>query len=346
MTTIHKKDNYILQVNELRTSFFTEKSEVKAVDGVTFSVPEGKTVGLVGESGSGKSVSSLSILRLIDEPGKIIGGEIIFNGEDLLNKNEEQMRKIRGNEISMIFQEPMTSLNPTLTIGQQIGEVYKIHQGLRKKESYAKTIEMLKLVGIPAPEKRIRQYPYELSGGMRQRVMIAMALACNPSLLIADEPTTALDVTIQAQILEIIKNLQQQLRMSVLLITHDLGVVHETCDYVAVMYCGKIVEYADVHNIFSHPKHPYTVGLLNSLPPHDMDIKGDLPVIKGAVPSPENMPKGCRFAPRCNYVSEICNSLPPLIVGENGNQARCWIYSDEWDGSEVNVDANFKERNS
>lgn len=346
MTSIHEKDDYILQVNELKTSFFSEKGEVKAVDGVTFSVPAGKTVGLVGESGSGKSVSSLSILRLINEPGKIVGGEIIFKGENLLNKSEEQMRKIRGNEISMIFQEPMTSLNPTLTIGQQIGEVYKTHQGLKKKQSNEKVIEMLKLVGIPAPEKRIRQYPYQLSGGMRQRVMIAMALACNPNLLIADEPTTALDVTIQAQILELIKNLQQELQMSVLLITHDLGVVYETCDYVAVMYCGKIVEYADSNNLFSQPRHPYTVGLLNSLPPHDMDIEGDLPVIKGTVPSPENMPKGCRFAPRCKYASDICDSLPPLTMDENGNQIRCWIYSDKWDGQEVDVNANFKERNS
>lgn len=338
--------DFVLKVNDLQTSFFTEKMEVKAVDGVTFAIPKGKTVGLVGESGSGKSISSLSILRLIKEPGKIVGGEILFNGKNLLDFTEEQMRKIRGNEISMIFQEPMTSLNPTLTIGQQIGEVYKVHQGMNKRQANKQAIEMLKLVGISSPEKRIKQYPYELSGGMRQRVMIAIALACNPDLLIADEPTTALDVTIQAQILSLMKDLQKQLGMSVLLITHDLGVVHETCDYVAVMYCGKIVEYADVKTIFSHPKHPYTIGLLNSLPPHETDLEGDLPVIKGSVPSPENMPSGCRFAPRCPFASDVCQTLPPLTADEKGNQTRCWIYSKEWDGSEVDIHAYYEKGNA
>lgn len=332
--------NNILEVNNLRTSFFTEELEVKAVDGITFSLPRGKTVGLVGESGSGKSITSLSIMRLINKPGKIVDGEILFNGENLLAKSESAMRHIRGKDISMIFQEPMTSLNPTFTIGQQISESYKIHEKLGKKEARQRSIEMLKLVGIPSPEKRIDQYPHELSGGMRQRVMIAIALACNPELLIADEPTTALDVTIQAQILELIKDLQKELDMSVLLITHDLGVVAETCDYVAVMYCGKIVEYADVKSIFKNPKHPYTVGLINSLPPHDRDIEDDLPVIKGSVPSPAEMPEGCRFAPRCQFASEICKKLPNLTTNEDGNQTRCWIYSDEWDGDpEVNVHA-------
>src|SRR5699024_10112924 len=269
MVTESSSIDNILEVKDLRTSFFTEEQEVKAVDGVTFSLPRGKTVGLVGESGSGKSITSLSIMRLVDNPGKIIGGEILFNDENLLDKTASQMRDIRGKDVSMIFQEPMTSLNATYTVGQQISEAYKIHEGLRKKEARHRSIEMLKLVGIPSPEKRIDQYPHELSGGMRQRVMIAIALACTPDLLIADEPTTALDVTIQAQILELIKDLQDKLNMSVLLITHDLGVVAETCDYVAVMYCGKIVEYADVRTIFNNPKHPYTVGLLNSLPPHD-----------------------------------------------------------------------------
>ncbi|RLL47901.1 ABC transporter ATP-binding protein [Oceanobacillus piezotolerans] len=331
----------ILEIKNLQTSFYTRDFEVKAVDDVTFSIPRQKTLGIVGESGSGKSITSLSILRLIESPGKIIGGEILFKGKNLLGKSEAAMRKIRGNEISMIFQEPMTSLNPTMTIGQQISEAYKIHQGLQKKAATKHAIEMLKLVGIPSPEKRVKQYPFELSGGMRQRVMIAMALACNPDLLIADEPTTALDVTIQAQILELIKDLQSRLGMGVLLITHDLGVVAETCDYVAVMYCGQVVEYADKRSLFKDPKHPYTVGLMRSIPTHDRDLEGDLAVIKGTVPSPDEIPSGCRFAPRCSYATELCKSkLPDLQTYNDVNQIRCWIYSDEWDGdSEVNLHA-------
>ncbi|GAB3792747.1 ABC transporter ATP-binding protein [Virgibacillus kimchii] len=338
--TPHSYEN-ILEINELRTSFFTKDMEVKAVDGVTYALPKGKTLGVVGESGSGKSITALSILQLIEDPGKIVGGEIKFKGDNLLDKTEAQMRKIRGNEISMIFQEPMTSLNPTYTVGQQIGEAYKVHQGLGKKEARQRSIEMLKLVGIPSPEKRIDQYPHELSGGMRQRVMIAMALACDPELLIADEPTTALDVTIQAQILDLMNDLQDRLGMGILLITHDLGVVAETCDYVAVMYAGKIVEYADVETIFNNPQHPYTVGLMNSIPPSNEDIEGDLPIIKGTVPSPDEMPAGCRFSPRCPFATDLCrNNLPDLETDENGNQIRCWIYSDEWDGDpEVNVSA-------
>ncbi|MBP1970958.1 peptide/nickel transport system ATP-binding protein [Virgibacillus natechei] len=333
-------ENNLLELKDLQTSFFTKDIEVKAVDGVTFSLPKGKTLGVVGESGSGKSITSLSILRLIDEPGEIVGGEINFKGENLLDKKETEMRKIRGNEISMIFQEPMTSLNPTYTVGQQINESYMIHQGLGKKEARERSIEMLELVGIPSPKKRIDQYPHELSGGMRQRVMIAMALACNPDLLVADEPTTALDVTIQAQILDLIKDLQERLDMGVLFITHDLGVVAETCDYVAVMYGGQIVEYEDVKTLFNNPKHPYTVGLLNSIPPNDHDIEGDLPVIRGSVPSPADMPEGCRFAPRCPFATDLCREkLPELETDEHGNQIRCWIYTDEWDGDpEVNVD--------
>ncbi|WP_100009745.1 ABC transporter ATP-binding protein [Lentibacillus sediminis] len=338
------KDNSfenILEINGLRTSFFTEDLEVKAVDGVTYTLPKGKTLGVVGESGSGKSITALSILKLIEDPGKIVGGEIKFKGENLVDKKETEMRKIRGNEISMIFQEPMTSLNPTYTVGQQISESYKIHQGLGKKEARERSIEMLKLVGIPSPEKRIDQYPFELSGGMRQRVMIAIALACNPDLLIADEPTTALDVTIQAQILDLMNQLQEELGMGILLITHDLGVVAEVCDYVAVMYGGQIVEYADVKTLFEQPKHPYTVGLLNSIPPSDHDIEGELPIIQGQVPSPADMPKGCRFAPRCPFATDLCReNLPALETDEKGNQIRCWIYSDQWDGDpEVNVDA-------
>ncbi len=256
------ENDTILEVNNLRTSFFTEDGEVKAVDGVSFDVQKGKTLGIVGESGSGKSITSLSIMRLVNEPGKIVDGEILFKGEDLLQKSEREMRSMRGNVISMIFQEPMTSLNPVYTVGRQIAEAFEIHQGKSRKEALAEAKDLLQLVGIPSPEKRIHQYPHELSGGMRQRVMIAIALACTPDLLIADEPTTALDVTIQAQILELMKDLQNKLGMTVIMITHDLGVVAETCDHVAVMYCGKVVEYADVLSLFKKPKHPYTIGLL------------------------------------------------------------------------------------
>lgn len=323
----------ILQINNLRTSFFTGEGEVKAVDGVTLSVPKGDTVGVVGESGCGKSVMALSILRLVEKPGQIVGGEIIFNGQDILKKSEKEMRGIRGNNISMIFQEPMTSLNPVYTIGEQISESFRIHQNMGKKESYAKSYEMLKLVGIASPEKRIHQYPFELSGGMRQRVMIAMALACVPDLLIADEPTTALDVTIQAQILELVKELQKKLGMSVIIITHDLGIIAETCSNVAVMYCGSIVEYADVDALFGNPKHPYTVGLFNSLPRHDVD-KEELEAIKGSVPSPADMPQGCRFGPRCPHAIEKCSmNYPDLKQLENGRLVRCWMYTDGWKGS-------------
>jgi peptide/nickel transport system ATP-binding protein len=277
----------------------------------------------------------------VQEKLKVV--EILFDGKDLLQLSEKDMRKIRGNEISMIFQEPMTSLNPVFTIGEQISEVYQIHRNLSKREAKEKSIEMLKLVGIPSPEKRIDQYPHELSGGMRQRVMIAMALACNPKLLIADEPTTALDVTIQAQILRLIKELQEKLHMSVIFITHDLGVVAETCDYVAVMYCGKVVEFADVKTLFKNPQHPYTVGLLNSLPRHDIDQE-ELIAIKGNVPSPFEMPNGCAFAPRCPHASAICHTKEPELVPHlENNEIRCWIYSNEWDGNKE-VDVNGGQR--
>lgn len=326
----------ILEVRNLRTSFFTDEGEVKAVDGVDFSIEKGKTLGIVGESGSGKSITSLSILRLLQEPvGKIVGGEVIFKGENLLNKTKKQMMSIRGNNISMIFQEPMTSLNPTLTCGEQIAESIRIHQKLGRKEAMVKAIEMLNLVGIPSPDKRAKQFPFELSGGMRQRVMIAIALACNPELLIADEPTTALDVTIQAQILELIKKLQEDLGTSLMIITHDLGVVAEMCDKVAVMYCGKVVEYADVKTIFTEPKHPYTIGLLNSVPKHDEDVEGDLSVIYGQVPSPFKLPLGCRFAPRCPHAREICHSeLPELETMLGDDKVRCWMYTDKWESQE------------
>ncbi|QKS72916.1 ABC transporter ATP-binding protein [Paenalkalicoccus suaedae] len=338
----------IIHVDELQTSFFTERGEVKAVDGVTFDVPAGKTLGIVGESGSGKSITSLSIMRLIESPGETIGGSITFNGEDLLAKSEAQMRKIRGKEISMIFQEPMTSLNPVFTVGDQIAEAYQVHEGLSKKEALKKALGMLELVGIPSPKARLKAYPHELSGGMRQRAMIAIALACRPQLLIADEPTTALDVTIQAQILRLINGLQEELGMAVLLITHDLGVVAETCDYVAVMYAGKVVEYADVNTLFADPKHPYTVGLLKSLPRHDIDMEGeDLDVIKGMVPSPNELPEGCRFAPRCPFATELChNELPSLRDLNDKDQVRCWIYTDQWDGPEVNVQNDYSAAQS
>lgn len=333
----------ILRVNNLKTVFNTDKGEIQAVDGVSFAVPKGKTMGIVGESGSGKSITALSILRLLATNGHIKGGELLFKGQDLVKLTDKQMRNIRGNQISMIFQEPMTSLNPVFTVGQQISETLRIHKKLSKKEAMTQAVDMLKLVGIPSPDKRVKQYPYELSGGMRQRVMIAMALACNPEVLIADEPTTALDVTIQAQILELIKDLQNSLGMSVIMITHDLGVVAETCDYVAVMYAGQVVEYADVRTLFKNPKHPYTLGLLNSLPRHDIDQDKLIP-IKGVVPSPFEMPKGCRFAPRCPTATAHCNEKPPeLIEADDKGQIRCWMYTDEWDG-EVEVTLYGKKR--
>jgi peptide/nickel transport system ATP-binding protein len=325
------KNDVILAIKDMRTSFFTDDGEVKAVDGVSLSVPRGETIGVVGESGCGKSVMALSVLRLIPKPGKIIGGEILFKGEDILKKSEKEMLKIRGNQISMIFQEPMTSLNPVFTVGEQLRESFQTHQNMSKREALAQSVEMLKLVGIPTPQKRIHQYPFELSGGMRQRVMIAMALACTPELLFADEPTTALDVTIQAQILELIKELQARLGMSVIMITHDLGIVAETCNYVAVMYCGGVVEYADVRTLFNTPKHPYTLGLFNSLPRHDVD-KEELEAISGSVPSPSEMPEGCRFNPRCPYAEEICTKRFPDLISDGIRQIRCWMYTGEWKG--------------
>ena len=316
----------LIHVKDLRTSFFTPEGEVRAIDGVTFSIDEGKTLGLVGESGCGKSVTSLSIMRLIaSPPGKIVGGEIFYRGRDLLRLKNEEMRKIRGNEISMIFQEPMTSLNPVFTVGNQIGEAIKLHQGLGKKATRAKTIEMLRLVKIADPESRVDAYPHQLSGGMRQRVMIAMALSCNPSLLIADEPTTALDVTIQAQILELIKELQQKIGgMALLLITHDLGVVAEQADDVAIMYAGKLVEKAPALAIFTRPLHPYTVGLLHSLPGAGGAKKKRLDAIPGMVPSPLNLPSGCRFRDRCPKAAGICaEGEPELLEKETGHWVAC-----------------------
>ncbi|TBL73316.1 ABC transporter ATP-binding protein [Paenibacillus thalictri] len=321
----------ILEVRNLQTHFYTDEGISKAVDGIDFTLHKGETLGLVGESGCGKSITSLSILRLIAAPpGKIAGGEIRFRGDDLLKKTEAEMRLIRGNQISMIFQEPMTSLNPVYSVGEQIAEVFRHHQKLGRKEAWAQAVEMLRIVGIPSPEKRAGQEPFELSGGMRQRVMIAMAMACNPDILIADEPTTALDVTIQAQILDLMKRLQQQFGMGIIMITHDLGVVSETCDRVAVMYAGKIVEMTTAKRLFEQPKHPYTVGLLQSLPRTDRDQE-QLNAIPGSVPSPYQMPFGCRFAPRCEHAKHICHTaLPELTDLGDEDQVRCWMYTPEW----------------
>lgn len=324
--------NAILEVKNLKTYFYTSEGTGRAVDGVDFNVYENETFGLVGESGCGKSITSLSILKLIAPPGKIVEGEVIFKGEDLLKKNKTKMRGIRGNDISMIFQEPMTSLNPVFKVGEQIAEVYRLHQKLGREDAWERSIEMLKLVGIPEAEKRAAQYPYELSGGMRQRVMIAMALACSPGILIADEPTTALDVTIQAQILELMTRLQKEFGMSILLITHDLGVIYEMCDRVAVMYAGKIVEQTETKNLFKSPRHPYTAGLLNSLP----DLYGkdeDLEAIPGYVPDSRDLPDGCTFAPRCKYARDICRTEAPALsdLGD-GTLCRCLAYTGRWNG--------------
>lgn len=321
----------LLDIRNLRTYFYTEDGVVPAVDGVNLYIKPGETLGIVGESGCGKSVTSISTLRLVPSPpGKIMeGSEIIFKGKNLLKLSEKEMKKIRGNEISMIFQEPMTSLNPVFRIGDQISEVLLLHQGMTSAQAREKSIEMLKLVGIPRPEKVVDDYPHSLSGGMRQRAMIAMALACNPSLLIADEPTTALDVTVQAQILDLMKDLKNKINTSVMLITHNLGVVAETCERVVVMYAGKVVEEGSVFEIFEEPKHPYTVGLLNSIP----SVLGKherLDSIPGTVPNPLNMPKGCRFAPRCNKAMDICHrEQPELTTLGKERTVRCFLYKRE-----------------
>jgi oligopeptide/dipeptide ABC transporter ATP-binding protein len=311
-------------VRNLRTSFFTSEGEVRAVDGVTFDIEDGQTVGLVGESGCGKSVTALSMINLLaKDTGRIVGGEILYRGKNLVGLPEKDMRRIRGNEISMIFQEPMTSLNPVMTIGEQIAETVRLHQGASRRAAHARAIEMLDLVRIAEAQKRIGSYPHQLSGGQRQRVMIAMALACTPKLLIADEPTTALDVTIQAQILELIGELQLRLGMAVLLITHDLGVVAERADEVAVMYAGKIVESAKPEAIFSHPMHPYTVGLLNSMPGGGAPKKR-LPAIPGMVPNPLDWPTGCHFRDRCAHAEPRCaQAHPRLLEVETHHRVAC-----------------------
>lgn len=318
----------LLEVKNLKTDFKLKKGIVHAVDDVSFSIDKGEILAIVGESGSGKSVTSLSVMGLIREPGQIAGGEILFKDKDLTKLSTQELQKIRGDQISMIFQEPMTSLNPVYRIKDQLMESILTHTKMTKKEALEHSIKMLDLVGIPSAAKRANDYPHQMSGGMRQRVMIAMALSCHPELLIADEPTTALDVTIQAQILDLLQNLRSQLNMAVLLITHDLGVVAETAERVIVMYCGKIVEEAEVTSLFSAPKHPYTVGLLESIPKLEGDCER-LYMIKGMVPNPMQMPRGCAFSDRCDRCMEKCKEQMPALTECDGTKVRCFLYSDE-----------------
>ena len=324
------KKKELLKVNNLKTYFYTHEGIIKAVDAVSFSVNQGETLGIVGESGSGKSVTALSIMRLIpNPPGRIVGGEIIFEGRNLCSLGEKEMQKIRGRKISMIFQEPMTSLDPVFTIGHEITETILLHQNLSKQEAREKAIQMLEVVGIPDAARRMNNYPHELSGGMRQRIMIAMALSCNPALLIADEPTTALDVTIQSQILWLINDLKRKFNTAVLIITHDLGVISEMCDYVAVMYAGHVVEYTDVYTIFENPLHPYTKGLNRSIPRMDED-REKLESIKGMVPNLLHLPPGCPFHPRCEHAFERCfHEIPEFIEVEPYHLVKCHMVEKE-----------------
>lgn len=319
----------LIEVKNLVTEFKGKHGTAKAVNGVSFGINKGEILAVVGESGSGKSVTSLSIMGLLQENGRVSQGEILFNGEDLLKKSEAEMQAIRGNRIGMIFQEPMTSLNPVYRIKDQIMECIMTHNKISKKKALERTIEMLRIVGIPSPEQRANDYPHQMSGGMRQRVMIAMALSCNPDLLIADEPTTALDVTIQAQILELINNMRKKFNMSVLLITHDLGVVSETADRVIVMYCGQVVETAQVSSLFKNPMHPYTLGLLNSIPSMEDESDGPLYMIKGMVPNPLNMPSGCPFSDRCDRCMEKCKKSAPCLYPAGDHMVRCFLYDSE-----------------
>lgn len=315
----------VLSVENLKVIFNTYAGKVQAVNDVSFSLGKGEVLGIVGESGCGKSVTTSAIMGLIPSPpGQIPSGRIMFEGKDLIKMSEKELRSIRGNDISMIFQDPMTSLNPVLTVGLQLSETFMLHQGLSKKQALAKAVDMLRLVGIPAPESRVLQYPHQMSGGMRQRVMIAMALACNPKVLIADEPTTALDVTIQAQIIDLMKNLNRQLATSIILITHDLGVVATICHRVMVMYAGKAVEMAPLKELYAKPQHPYTWSLLRSVPRLDMK-KGSLESIAGQPPDLLSPPPGCTFMPRCRFAMEICKQPPELATVEEGHTCRCWL---------------------
>ncbi len=322
----------LLEVKNLSTYFYTDEGVVYALDDVSFDLDRGEALGIVGESGSGKSVTALSIIRLVQSPpGKIVAGEVLLDGDNLLTKSKAEMRHIRGEKISMIFQEPMTALNPVFTVGHQIMESILIHQHKTKKEAREQAIEMLRLVGIPAPEKRVDDYPHQMSGGMRQRVMIAIALCCNPQLLICDEPTTALDVTIQAQILELIRDIRERLGTSVILITHDLGVVAQVTDKVIIMYAGKVMEYGTVRQIFTDPLHPYTAALMRSIPVIGKQTER-LNVIRGMVPSLSKRPDGCLFHPRCDEACELCRTVrPDLINLPDGRQVRCHKYTDKWE---------------
>jgi len=315
-----------IEIRNLQTHFFTGEGVVKAVEGVSLSVAKGETLGVVGESGCGKSVTALSVLRLVAHPGRVVGGEILLDGIDLLSLSEDAMRGVRGNRVSMIFQEPMTSLNPVYRIGTQIMEAIRVHEKVSKAEARDRAIDVLRKVKIPSPEKRVDEYPHQLSGGMRQRVMIAMALSCGPEVLIADEPTTALDVTIQAQIMDLLDELQRDLRMSILLITHNLGLVADAADSIAVMYSGRVVEYADTRAVFAMPLHPYTHGLLRSVPVLGMSKKEKLSVIPGAVPNPLEAPTGCRFHPRCPLAIDRCKvEVPSLAEHVDGHFAACHL---------------------
>ena len=319
----------IFEIRGLKTQFFTSKGVVPAVDGVDITVRKGEAVGLVGESGCGKSMTAMSVMQLLKKPGRVVEGTIKLNGEDLLKMNKREINDIRGNRISMIFQEPMTALNPVYTIGKQAMEALMIHQKISKEEAKAKVIDMFAKVGIPEPERRFSVYPHQLSGGLRQRVMIAMAMICNPELMIADEPTTALDVTIEAQILYLMNQLQKEVGTAVIMITHNLGVVAESCDYVYVMYAGKIMEEAPVKELFKNPLHPYTFGLMNSIPKMT-EVKTHLYTIKGMVPNLLNLPQGCRFCPRCDKAMKICTMYQPdLYELEDGHKVRCFLYNKE-----------------
>ncbi len=317
----------LLEVKGLKTRFYTQDGVVHAVNGISYTLDEGETLGIVGESGCGKSVSVLSLLRLIPEPpGKIVGGEVLFEGRDLLKMDSEEIRRVRGRKIAMVFQDPMTSLNPVLTIGQQVSEALELHLGMSKREARKRTIELLEMVGIPEAEKRIDDYPHQFSGGMRQRVMIAMGLSCNPMILIADEPTTALDVTIQAQIIDLVKRLQDEIGMAVIWITHDLGIVAGLVEKVMVMYAGYIVERASVKDLYGDPRHPYTIGLLGSVPRLDEKRKKRLFSMKGLPPDLINLPPCCPFAPRCDYVIDRClKEMPPLMPVAPGHEIACWV---------------------
>ena len=326
--------SHLLEVDDLKMYFHTQDGVVKAVDGVSYTLDRGETLGVVGESGSGKSVTSLTIMGLIDmPPGRIEGGDVRYRGQSLLKMSEAQMQQIRGNDIAMIFQDPMTSLNPVYTIGRQLGEGLRLHRGYTKEQATARAIELLDLVGIPNPEQRVKDYPHQFSGGMRQRVMIAMALACDPDILIADEPTTALDVTIQAQILQLIDRMREELGTAVMLITHDMGVVSEMADWVAVMYAGHLVEYTTAGELFTNPKHPYSIGLINSIPSMD-DAVEKLYAIPGNVPMLNELPTGCPFHPRCPYAKDVCRTKCPHVSPLNGDEKHtvaCWMFdSEEW----------------